>query len=307
MTDFAQPLKDMQPKHDFFVGIDSDGCVFDTMGIKQRECFCPMLIGYFGLQPVAQAARECKEFADLFSKTRGANRHKTAVRIITELLPTHPMVKERAFEVPAFEYYCKWVNDPNSLLSNDGLAKAVEQAQSPEERAELELALTWSNRVNEMVGEIVKGIPPFPNVHESLEKVSQKADVICCSATPNEALLREWAEHGIAQYAAVIAGQEMGKKAQHLEYATKGRYAEKHVIMIGDAPGDMKAAQANNALFYPINPGDEANSWKRFADEAFDKFINLEYAGDYEDRVIAEFNEYLPENPPWQSAGSCQC
>ncbi|GAH67289.1 unnamed protein product, partial [marine sediment metagenome] len=69
MTDPAQPLKDFQPKKKFFVGIDSDGCAFDTMGIKQRECFCPWLIGYFGLQPVAQAARECKEFADLFSKT----------------------------------------------------------------------------------------------------------------------------------------------------------------------------------------------------------------------------------------------
>ena len=90
-NDYAQALKDLKPKNDFFVGIDSDGCAFDTMGIKQRECFCPWLIGYFGLQPVAQAARECKEFADLFSKTRGANRHKTSKRIISELLPTPPI------------------------------------------------------------------------------------------------------------------------------------------------------------------------------------------------------------------------
>jgi hypothetical protein len=39
--DPAQPLKDFKPKHKFFVGVDSDGSVFDTMGIKQRECFCP--------------------------------------------------------------------------------------------------------------------------------------------------------------------------------------------------------------------------------------------------------------------------
>ena len=61
----AAPLVEMQPQADYFVGIDSDGCAFDTMGIKQRECFCPWLIGCFGLQPVAQAARECKDFADL--------------------------------------------------------------------------------------------------------------------------------------------------------------------------------------------------------------------------------------------------
>ena len=38
--------------------------------------------------------------------------------------------------------------------------------------------------------------------------------------------------------------------------------------MIGDAPGDMKAARANGALFFPINPGHEDESWERFYDEA---------------------------------------
>ncbi len=67
-NDPARPLKELEPTKEFFVGIDSDGCAFDSMGIKQRECFCPMLIGYFGLQPVAQAARECKDFADLSAR-----------------------------------------------------------------------------------------------------------------------------------------------------------------------------------------------------------------------------------------------
>ena len=299
-VDPAQPLKDFEPRHEFFVGIDSDGCAFDTMGIKQRECFCPWLIGYFGLQPVAQAARECKEFADLFSKTRGANRHKTAKRIIAELLPNHPMTKARGFNVPQYPHYFAWVDDPNSLLSNDGLREAVEAATDPEARKELELALAWSEKVNEVIGQIVRGMPPFPYVRESLEKMQPLADIIVVSATPNEALQREWAEHGIARYAAVIAGQEMGKKAQHLEYATRGRYEKNHVLMIGDAPGDMKAARANDALFYPINPGNEVESWRRFHDEAFEKFINGEYAGEYEEKLIAEFDSYLPERPPWE-------
>jgi len=78
--DHRERLERFKPQHEYLVCIDSDGCVFDTMGIKQRECFCPWMIAYFGLQPVAQAARECKEFADLFSKTRGANRHITIKR-----------------------------------------------------------------------------------------------------------------------------------------------------------------------------------------------------------------------------------
>ncbi len=298
--DPARPLKEFKPKHKFFVGIDSDGCAFDTMGIKHRECFCPWLIAYFGLQPVAQAARECKEFADLFSKTRGANRHKTTRRIIAELLPEHPMTKARGFEVPQYPHYFAWVDDPMSLLSNDGLKQAIEKAADPEAKKELQLALAWSERVNWAIGETVKGMPPFPHVRQSLEKIQPLADVIVVSGTPEEALKREWQEHDIAKYAAVIAGQEMGTKTQHLDYATKGRYEKNHVLMIGDAPGDMKAAGANDALFYPINPGNEIESWKRLHDEAFGKFVNGEYAGQYEEKLIAEFDSYLPELPPWQ-------
>ncbi|MBN1362431.1 MAG: HAD hydrolase-like protein [Sedimentisphaerales bacterium] len=299
ITDPAQPLKEFQPQHKFFVGIDSDGCAFDTMGIKQRECFCPWMIAHFGLQPVAQAARECKDFADLFSKTRGANRHKTVKRIIAELLPTHPLVKQYGFKVPNFPHYFKWVNDPKSLLSDAGLQQAIDKAEGAA-KAELQMVLEWSKRVNWAIGETVKGMPPFPFVRESLQKVQPLADAIVVSATPYEALAREWEEHDIARYVQVIAGQEMGTKAQHLAYATKGKYAKNHVLMIGDAPGDLKAARANDALFYPINPGQEIASWKRFHDEAFDKFIQGQYAGDYETALIAEFDGYLPELPPWQ-------
>jgi phosphoglycolate phosphatase-like HAD superfamily hydrolase len=298
-TDPAQPLKDHQPQHKFFVGIDSDGCAFDTMGIKQRECFCPWMIAHFGLQPVAQAARECKDFADLFSKTRGANRHKTAKRIIAELLPSHPMVKQYGFKVPSFPHYFRWVDDPNSLLSDAGLQQAIEKATDPEARKELQMVLDWSRRVNWAIGETVKGMPPFPHVRESLEKIQPLADVVVVSATPYEALAREWEEHGIAGYVQIIAGQEMGTKAQHLTYATKGKYEKNHVLMVGDAPGDMKAARANDALFYPVNPGHEVESWKRFHDEAFDRFISGTYAGNYEGELIAEFDSYLPERPSW--------
>ncbi len=299
--DPAKPLKDFKPKKKFFIGIDSDGCVFDSMGIKQRECFCPWMIACFGLQPVAQAARECKEFADLFSKTRGANRHKTIKRILSELLPSHPMVKARNFQVPQLPYYFTWVDDPKSLLSNEGLKQAIAASSSADAKSELEHVLRWSERVNAAVKDIVKDVPPFPYVRESLGKIAPLADVIVVSGTPGEALIREWEEHDIAKYAEVIAGQEMGKKAEHLDYAAKGKYEKNHVLMVGDAPGDMKAAKANNALFYPVNPGNEDKSWQRFYEEAFDKFINSRYAGSYEEKVIAEFDEYLPETPPWKN------
>lgn len=40
------------------VCIDSDGCAFDTMEIKHKECFCPAYIGHFSLQPISKYARE---------------------------------------------------------------------------------------------------------------------------------------------------------------------------------------------------------------------------------------------------------
>lgn len=299
MTKPQQERIDMKPSKKYLVAIDSDGCAFDAMGIKQSECFCPMMIGYFGLQPVAQAARECKMFADLFSKTRGANRHKTIVRILTELLPSYPLVKQRNFKVPQFQYYFEWVQNPDSLLSDAGLEKAIEQSSNPDERAELELALKWSRRVNEMVTEIVRDVPPFPFVRESLEKIFPLADIMVCSATPIEALEREWAEHDLRQYVKLIAGQEMGSKAQHLAAVSNGKYDKNKIIMLGDALGDLDAAKKNGVLFYPIIPGREDASWKRFYNEAFDKFITGSYAGSYEDSIVTEFEKCLPENPPW--------
>jgi phosphoglycolate phosphatase-like HAD superfamily hydrolase len=300
MTDEAKALKEFKPRKKFFVGIDSDGCAFDTMGIKHRECFCPWMIGCFGLQPVAQAVRECKEFADLFSKTRGDNRHKTLKLILEKLLPSHPMVKQRGFNVPQLLSYFAWVDDPKSVLSNDGLKKAIAEAKDPQAKKEFEQVLDWSKKVNQAVADIVKGVPPFPFVRESLEKIRPLADVIVVSGTPGEALVREWEEHDIASYTDVIAGQEMGTKAQHLEYATKGKYEKDHVLMIGDAPGDMKAARANNALFFPVVPGKETESWKRFYEEAFGRFIKGKYAGGYEQKLAAEFEASLPEKPAWE-------
>jgi hypothetical protein len=72
--------------------------------------------------------------------------------------------------------------------------------------------------------------------------------------------------------------------------------------MIGDAPGDMKAAKANNALFYPVNPGAEEPSWQRFYEEAMYRFFEGVYAGEYEASLIAEFERYLPDTPPWKKA-----
>ena len=82
MTDPIQALKELQPTQEFFIGIDSDGCVFDTMEIKHKECFTPMFIKHFRLQAASKYAREVWDFVNLYSKTRGINRFPALVRAL---------------------------------------------------------------------------------------------------------------------------------------------------------------------------------------------------------------------------------
>ena len=63
---------------------------------------------------------------------------------------------------------------------------------------------------------------------------------------------------------------------------------------------DLNAAKGNDALFFPVNPGAEEQSWKRFYEEGLDRFFAGTYAGSYEEELLNEFNTYLPEDPPWE-------
>ena len=291
----ARPLAELKPQRPFFVGIDSDGCAFDTMEIKHKECFIPNIIKYWDLQPVSKYAREAAEFVNLYSKWRGINRWPALVMVF-DLLRERPEVIARGANIPQATKIREFI-DSGYPLSNDGLRDYLAQHNHPE----LERGLAWSEAVNASVAEMVHGVPPFPYVRESLEMMQEHADMIVVSATPVEALTREWQEHGVDRYVRAIAGQEMGKKAQHLALAAGDKYPPNHVLMIGDAPGDMKAAHSNGFLFYPINPGAEDKSWERFYHEAFQRFIQGTYAGEYEAALIAEFQTYLPDVPPWKT------
>jgi len=98
----------------------------------------------------------------------------------------------------------------------------------------------------------------------------------------------------------IIAGQEMGTKTEHLKYAAKDKYPAAKILMLGDAPGDFKAAKSNGALFFPINPGNEEASWERLCKEGLDRFFAGTFAGAYEATLVKEFDASLPENPHWK-------
>ncbi|MCE5258836.1 MAG: HAD hydrolase-like protein [Chloroflexi bacterium] len=293
----GQSLKDIQAQHPFFVGIDSDGCVFDTMEIKHKECFIPNIIKYWNLQAVSKYAREAAEFVNLYSKWRGVNRWPALIKAL-DLLRERPEVLARHTNIPELPDVRAFIAD-GGALSNDMLQKRIDQTKS----AELAQALVWSKAVNTSIADMVHGVPPFPMVRESLEALRRQADIIVVSQTPVEALVREWQEHNIDNLVRVIAGQEQGTKSEHIRFASEGRYADEHKLMIGDAPGDLKAARDNHALFFPINPGQEEKSWQRFYQEGMQCFLSGTFAGSYEQGLITEFERLLPDTPPWVKAG----
>jgi phosphoglycolate phosphatase-like HAD superfamily hydrolase len=288
-------MHDFTPRHDYLVGIDSDGCAFDTMELKHKECFIPNIINHWELQGVSKYAREAAEFVNLYSKSRGINRFPALVETL-EWLRKRPEVKARGVNIEIPQSLVKWIKS-ETKLGNPALERAVNGSSDEG----LKRTLEWSLAVNQSVTEMVRGVPPFPFVRESLQLLSAKADTLVVSATPQEALQREWDEHDLTQYVVAICGQEIGTKAESLQAAAK--YAAGQTLMIGDAPGDYKAAVANKALFFPINPGAEEASWRRFHDEGIERFLSGTFAGEYQRALLDEFDSFLPEDPPWPVEG----
>src|SRR5688500_13764220 len=123
MTDPAQVLREFKPAKELLIGIDSDRCVFDSMEIKHKECFTPMLVKHFGLQGVSPYAREVWEFVNLYSKTRGANRFPALVRSLN-LLRERREVKARRVVVAETKAVEEWIARENKL-GNATLATEV--------------------------------------------------------------------------------------------------------------------------------------------------------------------------------------
>ncbi|MRR20588.1 HAD family hydrolase [bacterium] len=286
-------LEELKPEKEFFIGIDSDGCVFDTMEVKQKEFFIPNAVKHFELFAISKYVRETWEFVNLYSVTRGINRFPALVKAM-DMLAERPEIKELGFKLPDMEPLREWVGK-ETKLGNPVFKEYVKNNPHPA----LDPVLKWTLAVNEDIARWLRNTPPFPYARKSIERLSTLADAIVVSQTPHEALAREWEEHSIDKYVRAIAGQELGTKTEHITMAAKGKYPADRILMIGDAPGDYKAALGNNALFFPIVPGHENKSWKLFYDEALDRFIAGTYKGDYQDRLVSEFQKSLPEKPSW--------
>lgn len=240
----------------FVFCIDSDGCVMDTMTYKHQLFFGPLAVDVFEVKNREAFLQEWDR-VNLFSRTRGVNRFVGLV-----------MGLEYA-GVKNIENLKAWV-EHTPQLSNASLEAQI--TQNPSE--DLKKALVWSNAVNQHIHDYKGDTHTFESVPESLKKLHQLGKIWIVSSANKEAVQSEWQEHGLMQYVDVLFCQDKGKKEDALAQLLTEGYTHSEILMIGDSPGDLKAAEVNQVGFYPILVGKEKQSWTRLAEQVASDFVN---------------------------------
>lgn len=265
----------------YFIGIDSDGTAFNSMIPKHRDAFIPASIEVWGLQQYKDTVFEVGERINLYSKHRGINRFPGQLMMFDEL-------KEKGIDVGDYSSLKRYI-EASPTYSNSTLKDYIKD--NPD--SFLNKVLEWSELGDKLFFEAANGMPPFNGVKEALAEVSKKADLVVVSSASAKGLVEDWTAGGIAEYTYEIMGQENGTKKQQLKKAVSDKYSGGHVLMIGDAIGDYETAKSVNALFYPIMPGREEESWKKFLEIGSKKFFDGTFSGEYQESLLNEFFKIL--------------
>jgi len=289
-------LKEYKPKSKYFVGLDSDGTIFDSMELKHKDCFIGSLIRVFGLASITHEIHEVWNFVNIYSNTRGTNRFKALVHTFNHL-KTFDRVKSLKIDIPELNDLNNWIKSEQTL-SNKNLIEFMKGISGKRKMA-LKNVIKWSKEVNQIVKSTVINLPPMDGALKALEKLKYKADLMVISNTPFNTLIREWSENSIYSNIEYIGGQETGTKTEMLKAVAKNNYPKKNILIIGDSPGDLSAAQNINALFFPILSQREEESWEVFNQIGFEHFFNGTYFGEFQNSQIKEFQSILKIKPHW--------
>ncbi len=276
-----------------FVGLDSDGCVVDTMASKQHQFLQPLLIRAFGLEPLAEVYHQCADFVNLYSATRGITRFK-AICLNLQYFNAHPQTKAAGFApVPTqdLEAFLE------SGLPPSGDALETWLQTHPSEM--LETLLRWHHEVNNAILDSGAVFPAYKGAVTALHLMKERSETAIVSQSPERVLRQDWGTHGLLELIDHVAGQELGDKVTQLTKLTSGRYDPSRVLMVGDASGDLLAARGFGCRFYPIIPGQEEASWQFFTETLYDAFQSGRYSAEQEAKLVAEFTAALPEKPAW--------
>lgn len=276
-------LTDFQKKKDFLICVDSDGCAMDTMDIKHIRCFGPCMVHEWRLEQWKEAILSRWNEINLYTMTRGINRFKGLSLALVEIHETHCKIDDLSALID-------WVEGSDEL-SNEALERAIKEAPGS---ISLKKALLWSRAVNRSIKTLPdEQIRPFEGAREALRLAHEKADVAIVSSANPGAVLEEWRRHALLEHTDIVLAQDAGSKAFCIGELLKKGYSPDRVLMCGDAPGDLRAAQQNNVYYYPILVRHETESWQEFVDHACDKLISRTYGGDYQHAKIKAFLKNL--------------
>ena len=271
-------LDDYQRRTSFAVCVDSDGCAMDTMNIKHIRCFGPCMVREWSLEAWQVEILKRWNEINLYSGTRGINRFKGLAMALKE-------IDARYRPIDGVDLLVRWAAEAPEL-SNAAVAAQAER------HPVFAKALRWSQEVNRAIEALPREeVRPFPHVLEGLAAAHGQADVVVVSSANPEAVRDEWERFGLLPHVDLLCTQDLGSKAYCI-----GRLREKGydaILMCGDAPGDEQAAVENGVLYYPILVNHEAESWRRFLDEALARFLSGTYAGAYQDALREAFHQNL--------------
>ena len=253
----------------------------NTMDVKHMRCFGPCLVYEWDLGEYREEIIRLWRKVNLLSVSRGVNRFQGLAQVLKN-------IHENYTQVEGLEGYLRWAESAQELSD-----KSLEDAFEKTENICMKKALDWSRLANQsmaMVSDTKK--PPFEGTEDALRLAREQADIVILTAANRQEINKEWEVFELAQYTDLLMAQEDGRKEECLKELLEKGYEKDHVLMVGDAPADLAAAQAAGVLFYPILAYQERESWENFS-EALDHFTNEDYAGSYQEERIKEFQENL--------------
>ena len=265
----------------FLIGIDSDGTAFDSMNIKHLDAFIPAALEIWPMrEEVAARFTEIEKTVNLFSSLRGINRYPGLLEAFERLEKEYPEEKSLPLLGDLREYI-----DGVTRYSPATLKAWMEDHPS----VELDKVLAWSNRADELFTKACEGLMPYPGVKEAMEKAYPFAAIAVVSSAAKAGLEKDWAAGGLTPFVDYMMSQEDGSKTAQLRKAMTQCGTGVKALMLGDTDSDGISAHEAGALFYPIMPGDEAASWKRFAEEILPLFLT----GKYDETTEAQYYSRL--------------
>lgn len=265
----------------YLVCIDSDGCAIDSMNSKHTHCFGPAFVSLWHLEDCQEQILKRWNEINLFSSTRGINRFRGLALILQETATEDASVHIRAFT--------DWTSHAPEL-SNDALQAMCHGAAI--DNPVFAKALEWSLTVNALIDSL-PAASPFPSVQSCMEEISRLADIAVVSSANKEAILEEWRQGGLDRYVCCFFSQSEGSKSQCIGEMIHRGYAPDHILMVGDAPGDYKAATENQVWFYPILAGQEDRSWIQLKDSYIRQFFRNEFQKQLQQGLVNQMMENL--------------